>query len=450
MKHQINKNNSIDKFLEDSCVSNVVENKNNNRCYVLFCDQKYYQYMKNVLTLLDEFSEYKVLAYTVNFLPTDHFKNVTFKRVNDDNLFEYQTTGKNYLIKDNWDKNMYMCFNKINIIIESLKTGFDEFVYLDVDTFPTQNINDIFEIARKGLDYPILPRYEHEIMIYGDRGNPIVEDGYDETKTLEWWLIEKLGLIGKYERTHYRQSCFFYYNKKCKSFWEECCKIISNDEIFKNQNEFFGDESIINVLLWERSGVEYFDGQHIKHVMDGDQFKTFEKVDDFFRELQNNDKLWLLHGKVYKYFFKELLLSDHQYDEVESEKINNYFVNKMFGNEKYKENLLGKVLINFDSKSLGDNIAWMPYAEEFRKKHNCKVVLSTFWNHLFEKEYPEIEFISPGTVVYNINGQYNIGWYFPWDTNKNPNDFRTISLQQTASDILGLEYKEIKPKITIP
>jgi autotransporter strand-loop-strand O-heptosyltransferase len=125
-------------------------------------------------------------------------------------------------------------------------------------------------------------------------------------------------------------------------------------------------------------------------------------------------------------------------------------VNKIFDNEKYKENLLGKVLINFDSKSLGDNIAWMPYAEEFRKKHNCKVVLSTFWNHLFEKEYPEIEFISPGTVVYNINGQYNIGWYFPWDPNKNPNDFRTISLQQTASDILGLEYKEIKPKITIP
>lgn len=116
----------------------------------------------------------------------------------------------------------------------------------------------------------------------------------------------------------------------------------------------------------------------------------------------------------------------------------------------WKKEPVDKYLINFDSKSLGDTIAWMPYAEEFRKKHNCKVILSTFWNHLFEKEYPEIEFIGQGKVVYNIKEQYNIGWYFPWESSRNPNDFRTIPLQQTASDILGLEYKEIKPKITIP
>lgn len=109
-----------------------------------------------------------------------------------------------------------------------------------------------------------------------------------------------------------------------------------------------------------------------------------------------------------------------------------------------------KVLICLDSNSLGDTIAWMPYAEEFRKKHKCKVVLSTFWNKFFKKEYPEIEFIEPGKVVYNINGQFDVGWYVPWDRRKNPNDFRTIPLQQTASDILKLEYKEIKPKITIP
>ena len=109
-----------------------------------------------------------------------------------------------------------------------------------------------------------------------------------------------------------------------------------------------------------------------------------------------------------------------------------------------------KYFICLDSKSLGDNLAWMPYAEEYRKKHNCEVVVSTFWNNLFEKEYPEIEFMGRGKVVHNINKQYNIGWYAPWDPNKNPNDFRTIPLQQTASDILGLDYKEIKPKIAIP
>lgn len=109
-----------------------------------------------------------------------------------------------------------------------------------------------------------------------------------------------------------------------------------------------------------------------------------------------------------------------------------------------------RVLISFDSSSLGDNLAWIPYVEEFRKKHNCHVICSSFLNHLFEKEYKDIEFVNPGSSVYDIYAQYNIGWYSPYDTNKNPNDYRIIPLQQTASDILGLDFKEIKPNITIP
>ena len=51
-------------------------------------------------------------------------------------------------------------------------------------------------------------------------------------------------------------------------------------------------------------------------------------------------------------------------------------------------NLKGKkVFISIESKSLGDTIAWFPFVEEFRKKHNCQVVVSTFWNKLFKNEY---------------------------------------------------------------
>jgi len=109
-----------------------------------------------------------------------------------------------------------------------------------------------------------------------------------------------------------------------------------------------------------------------------------------------------------------------------------------------------KVYIIIDSKSLGDTVAWIPYAEEFRKKWNCKVVVSTFLNHLFEDVYPEIEFVNPGTIVNDLYASYRIGWYYDGDTfNKNLNktDFRKIPLQQTASDILGLDFVEIKPKI---
>ena len=112
-----------------------------------------------------------------------------------------------------------------------------------------------------------------------------------------------------------------------------------------------------------------------------------------------------------------------------------------------------RVYISFGSKSLGDTLAWMPYCEEFRKKHNCELIVSTFLNSLFVDQYPEIEFVEPGKTVYNIYAQYQLGWYYneneEFDQNRHPNDFKIQPLQKTATDILGLEYNEVRPKLNI-
>jgi autotransporter strand-loop-strand O-heptosyltransferase len=109
-------------------------------------------------------------------------------------------------------------------------------------------------------------------------------------------------------------------------------------------------------------------------------------------------------------------------------------------------NLDGKrVYIAFDSSSLGDTIAWMPYVEEFRCAHNCEVIVSTFKNFLFESEYPMLEFVEPGATVNNIYAMYKLGWFY--NEHKEPVLPNTIPLQQTATNILGLPYKEIKPRI---
>lgn len=104
-----------------------------------------------------------------------------------------------------------------------------------------------------------------------------------------------------------------------------------------------------------------------------------------------------------------------------------------------------RVFINIDSQSLGDTIAWIPYCEEFRKKHKCHVIVSTYKNFLFEKSYPELEFVQPGITVSNIHGQYIIGWRYHPD--KEPVLCNTIPLQKAATNILGLEFKEMRPKL---
>jgi autotransporter strand-loop-strand O-heptosyltransferase len=64
-----------------------------------------------------------------------------------------------------------------------------------------------------------------------------------------------------------------------------------------------------------------------------------------------------------------------------------------------------------------------------------------------------IEFVNPGYFVHNLYEMYTIGWYYnsndEIDWNKNPYDFKPQPLQKTASDILGLEYIEVKPNIKL-
>jgi autotransporter strand-loop-strand O-heptosyltransferase len=107
------------------------------------------------------------------------------------------------------------------------------------------------------------------------------------------------------------------------------------------------------------------------------------------------------------------------------------------------------VLISFESKSIGDTIAWAPYAIELMNQKNCNVVLSTFHNDWFKgsKSYEKIKFINPGQSV-KCDVIYRIGWFR--DNNQGWKNFdlhpiqpNLIPLQKTATDILGLEFKEI-------
>lgn len=104
-----------------------------------------------------------------------------------------------------------------------------------------------------------------------------------------------------------------------------------------------------------------------------------------------------------------------------------------------------RVMISFESSSLGDTLAWLPYCDEFQKKHECILFVSTFKNFLFEGQYPNINFIEPAEVVINLFAKYDLGWFYNY--NKEPVLPNTIPLQQTATNILGLSFSEIKPKL---
>jgi autotransporter strand-loop-strand O-heptosyltransferase len=108
-----------------------------------------------------------------------------------------------------------------------------------------------------------------------------------------------------------------------------------------------------------------------------------------------------------------------------------------------------RVLVWFDSKSLGDNLAWMPHVERFRKISKSRVIVSTFWNELFRREYPEIEFIKPGSSAQNLYASYKIGCYDLESRDDHPIPWNKVPLSKICSDVLGIPYEEESARVNI-
>jgi autotransporter strand-loop-strand O-heptosyltransferase len=201
-----------------------------------------------------------------------------------------------------------------------------------------------------------------------------------------------------------------------------------NSKDFTKRNIIsFGDIPLPNVnILWH-----HIDGFELTLISDSDEIFDVEIYDNnkkllYSAKLSNgmycklNRKYFA--GIEYKIYFKGVL--------IKSENIN------FAGN---------RILIGFESSSLGDTLAWLPYCDIFAKKHNCEVIVSTFMNQIFESQYPNLTFINPGVVVNNIHGLFKLGWFYNIDME--PQFPSTIPLQKSATNILGLEYNEVRPKL---
>lgn len=201
----------------------------------------------------------------------------------------------------------------------------------------------------------------------------------------------------------------------------------------KTLNEFIHSNPISKRLKKENEfKISYTNGPKVEILGDNENEYFVEFIDSTNNEVIHSstikNNMWTSCGRKY---YTEWII-----------KINGDVIDEF--NLKNK-----KVLISLDSKSIGDTLAWAPYAVEFQKKHNCEVVLSTFHNDWFEglQSYKDVKFIDPGQVT-DCYVNYYIGWFRDenggWEKfDMYPTQVNLIPLQQTATDILGLDYKEV-------
>jgi autotransporter strand-loop-strand O-heptosyltransferase len=227
------------------------------------------------------------------------------------------------------------------------------------------------------------------------RGNSIVESVELRNK-FSWEVIAKLG------------------QERVDSFMEK----INSEEYNKNT-----DTNSINISYFEGPKVEILGDYDASYFVEFIDSKTNQVIHS--KTITNN--MWCVCSR--KYYTDWII------------KVNGKVVSEFSLKNK-------RVLISFESKSIGDTLAWAPYVVDFAKKHDCKVILSTFHNNWFEgvKEYSDIEFIKPGQSAM-CDAIYRVGWFRSdnnrWDKfDSYPNPLNSQPLQKTASDILGLDFVE--------
>jgi autotransporter strand-loop-strand O-heptosyltransferase len=189
----------------------------------------------------------------------------------------------------------------------------------------------------------------------------------------------------------------------------------------------FGDEIPPSVdVSWH-----HVNGFYLEIKSDSEDLFTIEIIDNSNTIIYKTTLKSGMYSKLSRQYFNGIKYKIYHKERlIKEEDIN--FNNK-------------KVFISFDSSSLGDTISWLPYCEEFRIKHNCEVVVSTFKNFFFEKSYPNIKFVHPGSVVNSIHGMFKIGWFY--DNNLEPEYPSSIPLQKAITNILGLDFKEIQSNV---
>ena len=198
--------------------------------------------------------------------------------------------------------------------------------------------------------------------------------------------------MGQYKRgevvTVYHNGVEIYREQLDKSyndFWS-INKVTFDDEVVVTKTDEVLLETEGNVLPPKnrKLNIHFIDGPFVEILEDDKEFYNVQFVNTDLNKVEYSVNLETNHWarSSTKYFTN--------WQVIITGKMMNYV---------HTLNLRDKrVLISFESKAIGDTVAWFPYVEEFRFKHGCHLVCSTFHNNLFKEEYPEIQINEPWTT----------------------------------------------------
>lgn len=267
-------------------------------------------------------------------------------------------------------------------------------------------------------------------ILYGE-----TEKAYETNGEMKFLHVPKFLLSSGIKVSVPKYSVNYFYNTLSKKAKVE---IRNKERIFKMEGKNI--KKYINPEFSETLTFNFVNGPFVEIKGENDHRYFIEFIDRKTGEIPYSNTIGInCWARCSRYYYTDWKI-----------RVKNLNTDKEYEHEFNLENK--RVLIRIESKSLGDTLCWFPYAEEFRKKYNCQVIISTFKNFLFEKNYPDLIFIHPGEEPKDIYASFSLGWFFDgdnWNPQMHPFDFRKGPMQKTSTDILGLEYFPLRPKLNL-
>jgi hypothetical protein len=221
--------------------------------YTTIVNRDFEYYLHQLIKSHQMFSRIDLTVYTINFeIKNNEYKNVNFVTFIDENLQEFEDTGKNKYIKNEYEKHKYTTLLKSKVL-KNFSDLYDYYFFIDADGLLTKNsdtlvINSINEFGF--CKFPISVKYFYQYSTtHKYKEKVFYESGIFNPKSLGYYpLIELYGT--DFNQIDYLTTYCVYYTKECIDFLDEVEKICFDENVIKDYDKYLplGDETVFNYL----------------------------------------------------------------------------------------------------------------------------------------------------------------------------------------------------------
>ena len=292
--------------------------------YTTIVNKDFEPYLEQLIKSHQMFCRINLTVYTINFeINNNEYPNVNFVKLIDENLLEFEETGKNKYIKNNYEKHKYTTLLKSKVL-KKFSDLYDYYFFIDADGLLTKNsdtlvINSINEFGF--CKYPISVKYFHQYSsTHKYSENVFDKSGLFNPKSLGYYPLIEL-YETNFNQIDYLTTYCVYYTRECIEFLDEVEEICFDEKVIKDYDKYLplGDETVFNYLYSKYNFSKYISGylcfnihpnMEITHVTNNlkllNNFISFIHTKRFTPNLEYDKKFNTIKVADYDTIFKEL------------------------------------------------------------------------------------------------------------------------------------------------